>query len=232
MIIYVCYVCIYHIIFLFFFFLMIRRPPRSTRTDTLFPYTTLFRSLEPLSDAVSDDGLVERFAQQRVDEGAVCLRQRAERSPELVDDGVARREPGRVCRLDRRLRKRCLPHREPCGGGRQRRQRPVAARHGRAGQPQLVSEPDHLVEPLLGAALLILAIAVERHGAARRLVRAMPLAVMLHEQLRVEQPPEQRHRLAGELGLDLVGSALNRDGRVARNGAPLGLTSEGAEPLP
>src|SRR3546814_3570820 len=27
-----------------FFFLMIRRPPRSTRTDTLFPYTTLFRS--------------------------------------------------------------------------------------------------------------------------------------------------------------------------------------------
>src|SRR3546814_13935023 len=31
--------------FFFFFFLMIRRPPRSTRTDTLFPYTTLFRSL-------------------------------------------------------------------------------------------------------------------------------------------------------------------------------------------
>src|SRR3546814_17075355 len=27
---------------------MIRRPPRSTRTDTLFPYTTLFRSLVPL----------------------------------------------------------------------------------------------------------------------------------------------------------------------------------------
>src|SRR3546814_8257458 len=32
------YVC------LFFFVLMIRHPPRSTRTDTLFPYTTLFRS--------------------------------------------------------------------------------------------------------------------------------------------------------------------------------------------
>src|SRR3546814_9361583 len=31
----------------FFFFLMIRRPPRSTRTDTLFPYTTLVRS-DPL----------------------------------------------------------------------------------------------------------------------------------------------------------------------------------------
>src|SRR3546814_8768713 len=32
-----CYPCL-------FFILMIRRPPRSTRTDTLFPYTTLFRS--------------------------------------------------------------------------------------------------------------------------------------------------------------------------------------------
>src|SRR3546814_12270624 len=32
---------------MFFFFLMIRRPPRSTRTDTLFPYTTLFRSPSP-----------------------------------------------------------------------------------------------------------------------------------------------------------------------------------------
>src|SRR3546814_1726751 len=30
-----------------FFFLKIRRPPRSTRTDTLFPYTTLFRSQAP-----------------------------------------------------------------------------------------------------------------------------------------------------------------------------------------
>src|SRR3546814_7253910 len=29
-----------------FFYLMIRRRPRSTRTDTLFPYTTIFRSIE------------------------------------------------------------------------------------------------------------------------------------------------------------------------------------------
>src|SRR3546814_793827 len=34
-----------------FFFLMIRRPPRSTRTDTLFPYTTLFRSRTVLRQA-------------------------------------------------------------------------------------------------------------------------------------------------------------------------------------
>src|SRR3546814_19946642 len=35
----------------FFFFLMIRRTPRSTRTDTLFPYTTLFRSVAVLEHA-------------------------------------------------------------------------------------------------------------------------------------------------------------------------------------
>src|SRR3546814_11175779 len=34
--------------FTLIFFFMIRRPPRSTRTDTLFPYTTLFRSLRGL----------------------------------------------------------------------------------------------------------------------------------------------------------------------------------------
>src|SRR3546814_3857515 len=37
------------------FFLMIRRPPRSTRTDTLFPYTTLFRSPFVSFDLQKDD---------------------------------------------------------------------------------------------------------------------------------------------------------------------------------
>src|SRR3546814_19674978 len=37
------YIC-YCLVLFFFFFLMRRRPPISTRTDTLFPYTTLFRS--------------------------------------------------------------------------------------------------------------------------------------------------------------------------------------------
>src|SRR3546814_19512340 len=36
-----------------FFFLMIRRPPRSTRTDTLVPYTTLFRSRRDAEAAVA-----------------------------------------------------------------------------------------------------------------------------------------------------------------------------------
>src|SRR3546814_15174845 len=49
-----------------FFFLMIRRPPRSTRTDTLFPYTTRFRSVagaEVAREGVEDD-------QARLAEGA------------------------------------------------------------------------------------------------------------------------------------------------------------------
>src|SRR3546814_279458 len=37
---------IVYLLLIWFFFLMIRRPPRSTRTDSLFPYTTLFRSHE------------------------------------------------------------------------------------------------------------------------------------------------------------------------------------------
>src|SRR5437762_12989474 len=51
-------VCLYFVFFLFFF-LMIRRPPRST----LFPYTTLFRSLvlERIGDVAIDDPLGEAF---------------------------------------------------------------------------------------------------------------------------------------------------------------------------
>src|SRR3546814_4722030 len=54
-----------------FFFLMIRRPPRSTRTDTLFPYTTLFRSqpLEPALTALAalDAARMPRYRRQRPD---------------------------------------------------------------------------------------------------------------------------------------------------------------------
>src|SRR3546814_16991073 len=39
-------------------FLMFRRPPRSTRTDTLFPYTTLFRSIDVGDDAGCGIGCV------------------------------------------------------------------------------------------------------------------------------------------------------------------------------
>src|SRR3546814_11651304 len=45
---------------------MIRRPPRSTRTDTLFPYTTLFRSLDR----------IQRFGQPDAGQGVLALDRR------------------------------------------------------------------------------------------------------------------------------------------------------------
>src|SRR3546814_14762645 len=53
----------------FVFFLMIRRPPRSTRTDTLFPYTTLFRSAGigiVLPVAVADLALLDDAIEQQL----------------------------------------------------------------------------------------------------------------------------------------------------------------------
>src|SRR3546814_19013977 len=54
---------------LLLFFLMIRRPPRSTRTDTLLPYTTLFRSLGQLPFGL----LVTRAGAQPGDTGGALF---------------------------------------------------------------------------------------------------------------------------------------------------------------
>src|SRR3546814_19677326 len=66
-----------------FLFLMIRRPPRSTLTDTLFPYTTLFRSgddgleWDVHQGAIEDSGTT--IAEHRVDPlGQLALRRRAD----------------------------------------------------------------------------------------------------------------------------------------------------------
>src|SRR3546814_16083698 len=59
----------------FFFFLMLRRPPRSTRTDTLFPYTTLFRSYAEIGRNVAWILLVFRlFANDGRDESMGTVR--------------------------------------------------------------------------------------------------------------------------------------------------------------
>src|SRR3546814_11679403 len=47
-----------------FFFLMRRRPPRSTRTATLFPYTTLFRSAVPFYTIATEIYLGRPFSTQ------------------------------------------------------------------------------------------------------------------------------------------------------------------------
>src|SRR3546814_1286182 len=56
-----------------FFFLMIRRPPRSTRTDTLFPYTTLFRSLHHAGELLQRERL-----RQEMDVAGVAVQALAE----------------------------------------------------------------------------------------------------------------------------------------------------------
>src|SRR3546814_8635291 len=57
--------------FFIFFFLMIRRPPRSTRTDTLFPYTTLFRS--PASIAAWVPTILQRDYGYSIAEAGLAL---------------------------------------------------------------------------------------------------------------------------------------------------------------
>src|SRR3546814_9546285 len=86
---YVC-VIVYHVLvfmFMFIFFLMIRRPPRSTRTDTLFPYTTLFRSADAKGVAGAEFGdrlgrleLLDGLGLEGLDEvHFTCLHSRAAR---------------------------------------------------------------------------------------------------------------------------------------------------------
>src|SRR3546814_21053034 len=56
-----------------FFFLMIRRPPRSTRTDTLFPYTTLFRSEHQQREVGLGQCLLRLRAHARLEAGVEAL---------------------------------------------------------------------------------------------------------------------------------------------------------------
>src|SRR3546814_8327088 len=74
------------------FFLIIRRPPRSTRTDTLFPYTTLFRSrgvdvdqaAESALDLVRGRGLVNIDARENVRREIEQLRDAIGRTEKLA----------------------------------------------------------------------------------------------------------------------------------------------------
>src|SRR3546814_14435307 len=79
---------------------MIRRPPRSTRTDTLFPYTTLFRSQE--SQAIDILVAVEfGHADLEIGIGRVEVRLVLER--DRIDRLVARQDDARATDADRHL---------------------------------------------------------------------------------------------------------------------------------
>src|SRR3546814_20947228 len=69
------------------FFLMIRRPPISTRTDTLFPYTTLFRSRVKLRTGLFEHSPVpasDRSGEIASDEGEALAREAVAKSLVLL----------------------------------------------------------------------------------------------------------------------------------------------------
>src|SRR3546814_16352662 len=81
---------------------MIRRPPRSTRTDTLFPYTTLFRSRRDLGKVAREQSLIivrarrtdrggHALAFGRDDRGEPIFVGKAEPARRIVTDGAVRR---------------------------------------------------------------------------------------------------------------------------------------------
>src|SRR3546814_9437456 len=72
---------------------MIRLPPRSTRTDTLFPYTTLFRSAEKLfpdTDTLLDQYPLPEYLREGVREGLFQLLAALEKETGLNENGRAR----------------------------------------------------------------------------------------------------------------------------------------------
>src|SRR3546814_4199744 len=85
-----------------FFFLMIRRPPRSTRTDTLFPYTTLFRSHLEQRRLLADGFFGTQ--NQLADHGVIELERVLELGERLVADLDVHQHVVRLVRLGDRIR--------------------------------------------------------------------------------------------------------------------------------
>src|SRR3546814_15603310 len=106
---------------LFFFFLMILRPPRSTRTDTLFPYTTLFRSLVDLATGeITSEVQLDSWDQERltpVGDGLLAVKMRAAPAtlalPDASTDELRVRRSTNQPAEDGRP---ALPHRSPRAG--------------------------------------------------------------------------------------------------------------------
>src|SRR3546814_10992363 len=85
------------IFYIFFFFLMRRRPPRSTRTDTLFPYTTLFRSVGRQAGGAQRAGASEHLGRR-----AASAEARRRHSDQRSGAGAAARSrPSGGARQDR-----------------------------------------------------------------------------------------------------------------------------------
>src|SRR3546814_18706490 len=81
---------------------MIRRPPRSTRTDTLFPYTTLFRS-PPVAGDVDYDKRKRSHAKEKQQIAALVARQIPEGATIFIDIGTTRAAVAEALLNPRRL---------------------------------------------------------------------------------------------------------------------------------
>src|SRR3546814_18576933 len=125
----VLYVIFISLLYLFVFFLMIRRPPRSTRTDTPFPPTTLFRSPEGLGAKTRErdqktSGEVERGGGRWAEMQNAAL-ERAN-VPERVDHRSHQR---------RGIEQEATVHMGPSATAMERRAEHQAMREGRAYEP-------------------------------------------------------------------------------------------------
>src|SRR3546814_16587164 len=84
---------------LIYFFYMIRRPPISTRTDTLFPYTTLFRSSAPKvpkvveRDPIAEQAKADALAQQKANSEIASRKRRRQRSSLLTSGATGSAAP-------------------------------------------------------------------------------------------------------------------------------------------
>src|SRR3546814_12865472 len=91
----------------YFFFLMIRRPPRSTRTDTLFPSTTLFRSHAGdraaglFRTACNPPGFCCRLSRRQHGADVAARRLCAEHAADRARAGGAERAPGAAAGAER-----------------------------------------------------------------------------------------------------------------------------------
>src|SRR3546814_2872336 len=90
---------------------MIRRPPRSTRTDTLFPYTTLFRSV--LHEVAGDAYICQPLAYVGTFESDCAVlanRQCLEAAAREYEDGDPLRADLRAVQKERRMGQRSEEH--------------------------------------------------------------------------------------------------------------------------
>src|SRR3546814_11114875 len=127
-----------------FFVSMIRRPPRSTRTDTLFPYTTLFRSARAQAVGRRETARRDRADAAQAPAAADPRRsdERARQLPPSGDPGYARADCGAA---------HDLRHRAPAVDGDKRRQN-HRARHwagGRDGNARPTASPARAHTPHL-----------------------------------------------------------------------------------